>query len=127
MVHICGYEEEDLKTTFIGKGIIKNFAGGMCHNKVIGGGYISFTFTETYKDDYLLCFSLNEENQVWDPLWAGNEAAFMWSIWHKAVAVNEWRVRIAPTSISKKYVFCLFNINESIKHKFWYCMQTRRA
>ena len=24
-----------------------------------------------------------------DPLWYGKEAAFMWSIWHKAVAINE--------------------------------------
>ena len=34
---LIGYEEEDLKTTFIGKGIIKNLAGGMLHNKLIGG------------------------------------------------------------------------------------------
>ena len=30
-------------------------------------------------------------SQVWDPLRSGKEAAFIWSIWHKAVAVNEWR------------------------------------
>ena len=30
-------------------------------------------------------------SQVWDPHRAGKEAAFIWSIWHKAVAVNEWR------------------------------------
>ena len=52
VVHICGYEEEDLKTTFIGKGIVLNLAGEMLHNKVIGEGYISLTFTETYKNEY---------------------------------------------------------------------------
>ena len=61
VIHICGHEE-DLEITFIGKGIIKNLAGGMLHNKVIGVGYISFTFTETYKDDYSLCFFLNEDD-----------------------------------------------------------------
>ena len=66
-------------------------------------------------------------SQVWDPMRAGKEAAFMWSIWHKAVAVNEWRARIAPASISKQCVFCMPNTSESIKHKFWDCIQARRA
>jgi hypothetical protein len=66
-------------------------------------------------------------SQVWDPLRSGKEAAFMWSIWHKAVAVNEWRARIAPASISRQCVFCLPNTSESVKHKFWDCIQARRA
>ena len=61
VIHICSYKEEDLKTTFIGKGNIHNMEGGRCHNKVIGEGYISLTFTETYKDDYPLCFPLIED------------------------------------------------------------------
>ena len=28
-------------------------------------------------------------SQVYDPLRSGKEAAFIWSIWHKTVAVNE--------------------------------------
>ena len=66
-------------------------------------------------------------SQVWDPLRAGKEATFMWSIWHKVVAVNEWRAKIAPASISKQCPFCLPNTSESIKHKFWDCIQARRA
>ena len=66
-------------------------------------------------------------SQVWDPLRNGKEAAFSWSIWHKAVAVNEWRARIAPASISKQCVFCMPNTSESVKHKFWDCIQARRA
>ena len=66
-------------------------------------------------------------SQVWDPHRAGKEAAFIWSIWHKAVAVNEWRARIAPVSISKQCVFCLPHTSESVKHKFWDCIQARRA
>lgn len=62
MVHICGYEEEDSKTTFIGKGIIHNLEGGRCHNKTIGEGYISLTFTETYRNDYPLIFPLNDDD-----------------------------------------------------------------
>ena len=57
-------------------------------------------------------------SQVWDPLHAGKEVAFMWSIWHKAVAVNKWRAKIAPASISKQCPFCLPNTSESVKHKF---------
>ena len=48
-------------------------------------------------------------------------------IWHKAVVINEWRARIAPVSISKRCVFCLPNTSESVKHKFWDCIQARRA
>ena len=48
-------------------------------------------------------------SQVWDPMRSGKEVEFIWSIWHKAVAVNEWRARIAPASISKQCVFCLPN------------------
>ena len=40
-------------------------------------------------------------SHVWDSHRAGKEAAFIWSIWHKAVAVNEWRARIAPATISQ--------------------------
>ena len=65
--------------------------------------------------------------QVWDPHIAGKEVAFMWSIWHKAVAVNEWRARVVPVSISKQCIFCLPNTSESVQHKLWDCIQTRRA
>ena len=60
-------------------------------------------------------------------LWLGKEAMFMWSIWHKAVAIHEWRARIAPASISKQCPFCLPNISESIKHKFRDYIQVRRV
>ena len=49
--------EKKLKTTFIGNDIVNNLTGGMLHNKVIGGSYISLTITETYKDDYPYVFS----------------------------------------------------------------------
>ena len=62
MVHICGNEYEPLKSTFIENGIIKNIVGGMLHSKVIGGIYISLTFTVTYDDDYPLYFSFNEDD-----------------------------------------------------------------
>ena len=58
-------------------------------------------------------------SQVWDPLRSGKEAAFIWSIWHRTVAVNEWRARIAPASISKQCPFYMPNTSESIKDKFW--------
>ena len=62
VVHIYGHEEEHLKTIFIGKCIVKNLAGGMLHNKVIGGDYISLIFINTYKDDYNLYIHLSEDD-----------------------------------------------------------------
>ena len=49
------------------------------------------------------------------------------SIWHKAVVVNEWRVHIALTTISKQCVFCFPNTSESSKHDLWDCIQAKRA
>ena len=66
-------------------------------------------------------------SQVWDPLQARKEVAFMWSIWHKAVAVNERRARITPASISKQCIFYLPNTSELVKHKFRDCIQARGA
>ena len=63
----------------------------------------------------------------WDPTCSNEEATFVWSIWHKAVVVNKWKVCIVPASITKQCVFCLFNTSESIKHKFWDCIQAWRA
>ena len=34
---------------------------------------------------------------------------------------------MAMHSISKRYVFCLLNTSELVKHKFWDCIQARRA
>ena len=54
-------------------------------------------------------------SKVWDSLQSDKETAFTWSIWHKVVEVNEWKVCITPTSICKQYnVFfgCLPNTNE---------------
>jgi hypothetical protein len=78
MVHICGYEEEDLKTTFIGKGIMHNLKGGRCHDKVIGEDYISLTFTETYKDDYPLCIPLIDDDP---PITTIDKAKCHYVIW----------------------------------------------
>jgi hypothetical protein len=52
VVYLCGYEEEDSKAKFIGKGVIQNVAGGILHGKVIGTNYISLAITESYEDDY---------------------------------------------------------------------------
>ena len=39
VVQMCGYEEEDSKMYFIGKGVIQNVAGGMLHSRMINKGY----------------------------------------------------------------------------------------
>ena len=62
VVQMCGYEEEDSKTVFIGKGVIKNVAGGMLHLRVISKGYVSLTITESCKDNYPLLDPLSEDN-----------------------------------------------------------------
>lgn len=67
------------------------------------------------------------QSQVQDSLCSEKDAAFMWLVQDKVVVVNEWRAHIALALISKYYVFCLPNMNESVKHKFWDCIQATRA
>ena len=59
---MCGYEDEDSNTVLIGKGVIKNVAGGILHSRVISKGYISLKITESYKDDYPLFDPVNEDD-----------------------------------------------------------------
>ena len=47
VIHMCGYEEEDSKMCFIGKGVIKNVANVMLHSNVISKGYVSLAITES--------------------------------------------------------------------------------
>lgn len=51
----------------------------------------------------------------------------MRSIWHKAIAITEWKANIAPHSISKRRVICIPNSSELVKHKFWDCTHVRCA
>ena len=52
VIYLCGYEEEDSKAKFIGKGIIKNVACRTLHRKVIVYGYVSLAITESLEEDY---------------------------------------------------------------------------
>ena len=61
----------------------------------------------------------------WKDTWrakrAQKESAFIWSIWHKAIAVNEWRQKInINTDVSCP--LCP-GLSESIIHRFWECTQ----
>lgn len=64
--------------------------------------------------------------QVWDPACYGKESTFMWYIWHKVVMVNVGRPYIAPSSLSKQFVFFLLNVSEPVKYKIWDCIQAQR-
>lgn len=66
-------------------------------------------------------------SQDWDLLQSNEEAPFMWSLWHKAMVVNEGRDGIMPTSISKQCFHGLPNTRKLVKHKFFKSIQARRA
>ena len=62
VVYLCGYNSEDSKAKFIGKGVNHNIASGMLHGKVIGNGYVSLAITESLEDDYSLLEPLTEDD-----------------------------------------------------------------
>ena len=92
-----------------------------------GWGLNSFFPLEFYYQMFLCHSTFGSNGHTFGILHAPPKRPRMWSIWHKAVAINKWRARITPASISKQRMFCLPNISELIWHEFWNCVQARRA
>lgn len=66
----------------------------------------------------------------WRDVWTGarprKEAAFLWSVFYKAVAVNQWRHR-AISAIPEVCTCCNAGIPESVVHCFYDCVMARPA
>lgn len=66
----------------------------------------------------------------WREVWAGTrprkEAAFLWSVYHRAVAVNHWRHRAFP-ELSAECTCCERGEPETIIHCFYECELASRA
>jgi hypothetical protein len=65
-------------------------------------------------------------NEIWNLSCLLKEANFIWSMYHKAVAVNHWRAQMGP-HINSRCVCCPSNEPETILDKFIYCPQTKLA
>ena len=63
---------------------------------------------------------------VWTPLRPRKEAAFLWSVYHRAVAVHQWRQR-AFSQLSTECTCCDQGIPESLIHCFFACPPVIRA
>ncbi|KAG0605466.1 hypothetical protein M758_9G061800 [Ceratodon purpureus] len=63
---------------------------------------------------------------VWKTPRPRKEAAFLWSLYHRAVAVNQWRNRAFPTS-SALCQCCTAVVEESVIHCFYDCPSAARA
>ena len=61
-VYLCGYDSDESKAKYVGKGVIQHVAGGMLHGKVIGNGYVSLAITESLEDDYPLLEPLSGDD-----------------------------------------------------------------
>jgi hypothetical protein len=66
----------------------------------------------------------------WDNVWDGEkvrkEAGLIWLVWHRAVAVNEWRGRINVT-MPQACKVCNTGTVESILHRFWECNSAKKV
>lgn len=58
--------------------------------------------------------------EVWRPDRPRKEAGFLWSMLHKAVAVNQWRNQSHPPT-SAHCTCCNLEVTESIQHCFFDC------
>lgn len=63
---------------------------------------------------------------VWDKTHSCKEGVFIWSIGHKAVAVNAWRDMFIK-DIDNTCHMCMADIMKTIIHRFWDCRIALRA
>jgi len=63
---------------------------------------------------------------VWSKARPLKEAGFLWSVYHRAVAVHGWR-RIATPQISTECNCCSDMVKGTIVHKFFYCSKTQHT
>jgi hypothetical protein len=62
----------------------------------------------------------------WEADRASKESGLIWQIWHRAVAVNEWRAKISP-QVELECLLCNTGEAESVTHCFWNCPQGQAA
>jgi hypothetical protein len=69
---------------------------------------------------------------VWHKSRPQKEAGFLWSVFHKAVAVNYWRAQVIPRNPQiprpdSRCICCLGGVTETILHRFHHCVKTQAA
>lgn len=57
---------------------------------------------------------------IWEPYRVKKEGRLLWAIWHRSVAVNEWRGKIS-TNVDQQCEVCKSGAKESVLHRFWEC------
>jgi hypothetical protein len=80
---------------------------------------------EKWTRDLPLTFSPNW-SEVWNKEQPQKEAAFVWLVYHKAVAVNQWRKQIFD-EVDAQCICCPGSHTEFMIHRFHHYMRTRTA
>jgi hypothetical protein len=62
----------------------------------------------------------------WEADRACKESGLIWQLWHRVLAVNEWKAKISP-QIELDCFTCDFGEPDSIMHRFWSCSLTTSA
>jgi hypothetical protein len=65
-------------------------------------------------------------NSIWDLGRVSKEAGLLWLIWHRALVVNEWRLRINRT-LDTSCPVCSRGVHETALYRFWKCQSARVA
>lgn len=63
---------------------------------------------------------------VWSKSRPQKDAGFIWSIYHRTVAMHCWRKIVAP-NISTTCINCSANLDEMLIHRFHQCVKTCHA
>jgi hypothetical protein len=63
----------------------------------------------------------------WKEVWVirrpQKEAAFLWSVYHRAIAVNQWRTQMF-NGIPATCVYCPLQMSETVQHRVFECVRT---
>jgi len=74
--------------------------------------------------DILLPNFVPNWKDVWHKSRSQKETAFLWSIWHKAVAVHSWRAKVT-SGIDTRCNCCNLGVEETLAHCFYECPQAQ--
>lgn len=86
---------------------------------------LSFPIQQKWRTEWPSGFQVNWQ-EIWDPGRSRKEAGFLWSVMHKAVAVNLWR-HCGRHQTSEECPCCDDGDPESIHHCFYSCSGATQA
>lgn len=117
--------------------LFKNAEAAVCLNGSITGSFrikrgvrqgcpLSTSSYLLWSQDLPPNFKLRSKD-IWINCKARKESSFLWSLWHQALVVNSWRMKIIDQSFQVDCPSYDPTTLQTTTHQFWNCLEARTA